>query len=150
MKPVERREKTAQPNSSHKPSRSLTAPMESEIHKKPDPEEAGTRDSVSSNRARLSQAGSHSMSEIPRESIKDEAAVGLQESSCRSPSEEKSLSEKDQNVDRKCEATRAHSHTHQLRLSQHAGAWDSIARVNEEILLTMLDIYEKYKSKTKR
>lgn len=120
--------------------------MESEIHREPDPEEAGTRDSDSSNRAYLSQAGSHSMPEILRESIKDEAAIGLQESFCRSPSEDKSLSEKDQNVDRKC----AHSHMYQLHLSQHAGAWDSIARVNEEILLTMLDIYEKYKSKTKR
>lgn len=92
------------------------------------------------------------MSEISRESFKDETpewniSTGLEESTCRSPSEEKILSEKAKEVDRECEAMRTHGRVHQLHLSQHTGAWDSIARVNQEILLTMLDIYEKYKSK---
>lgn len=36
---------------------------------------------------------------------------------------------------------------YQVHLTQHACVWDGIARVNEEILLTMLDIFEKHKSK---
>lgn len=83
------------------------------------------------------------MPEISREGFKDEdpewnISTGLEESSCGSPSEEKNPSEKE---GRECEAM------YQLHLSQHTGAWDSIARVNQEILLTMLEIYEKYESK---
>lgn len=36
---------------------------------------------------------------------------------------------------------------YQLHLSQHSCVWDGIARVNEEILLTMLDMFEKHESK---
>lgn len=35
----------------------------------------------------------------------------------------------------------------QLHLSHHSCVWDGIARVNEEIILTMLDIFEKHGSK---
>ncbi|XP_051548622.1 neuron navigator 2-like isoform X1 [Myxocyprinus asiaticus] len=35
---------------------------------------------------------------------------------------------------------------HQLHLTQHKWVWDGIAQVNEEILLTMLDIFEKHRS----
>lgn len=37
---------------------------------------------------------------------------------------------------------------YQVHLTQHACVWDGIARVNEEILLTMLDIFEKHESKS--
>lgn len=37
---------------------------------------------------------------------------------------------------------------YQVHLTQHARVWDGIARVNEEILLTMLDIFEKHESKS--
>lgn len=36
---------------------------------------------------------------------------------------------------------------YQLHLSQHSSVWDGIARVNEEILLTMLDMFEKHECK---
>lgn len=126
--------------------------MESEIQRNPDPEDPGTRDSDSLSRASPSRPGSRSIS---RESFKDGApewslSTALEGSSCRSPSEEKNRFEKAQEVDRECEAMHPHGHMYQLHLSQHTGAWDSIARVNEEILLTMLDIYEKYKSKAMR
>lgn len=93
------------------------------------------------------------MSESSKECFKDETpeqstSTGLEESSCRSPSEEKNPSETAQKVDREYEAMHTPGQMYQLHLSHHTGAWDSIARVNEEILLTMLDIYEKYKSKT--
>lgn len=35
---------------------------------------------------------------------------------------------------------------YQLHLSKHSCVWDGIARVNEEILLTMLDMFEKHES----
>lgn len=38
------------------------------------------------------------------------------------------------------------SSVYQLHLSQHSCVWDGIARVNEEILLTMLDMFEKHES----
>lgn len=41
-----------------------------------------------------------------------------------------------------------YSCVYQVHLTQHAGVWDGIARVNEEILLTMLDIFEKHESKS--
>lgn len=124
--------------------------MDTEMHRKPDPEDPGTTDNVSLSCASPSQPGSRSMPEISGEGFKDEdpewsTSAGLEGSSCGRPSEEKNPSEE---VDREYEAMHAHGHMHQLHLSQHTGAWDSIARVNEEILLTMLEIYEKYKSKT--
>lgn len=132
--------------------RSLTTLMESENHRKPDREDPGTRDSVCLRCESLSHPGSRSISKISGKSFKDEVpewstSTGLEESSCGIPSEEKKPSEKARKVDRECEAMRTHGPRYQLELSQHTGAWDSIARVNEEILLTMLDIYEKYKSK---
>lgn len=36
---------------------------------------------------------------------------------------------------------------YQLHLSQQSCVWDGIARVNEEILLTMLDMFQKHESK---
>lgn len=120
--------------------------MESENHKgRSDSEDPGSRDSIS--------LSSHSMSEISKGSFKDEApewlsiSTGSEENSCRSSAEEKNLSEKSQNADNEPEAVLAYGHVNQPHLSQHTGAWDSIARVNEEILLTMLDIYENFKSK---
>ncbi|KAK3535289.1 hypothetical protein QTP70_007432 [Hemibagrus guttatus] len=91
------------------------------------------------------------MSEISRGSFKDEAPdwlsipTGSEGNSCRGPAEEKNLSEKAEEADKEPEAVHTHGHVYQLHLNQHAGAWDSIARVNEEILLTMLDIYENFK-----
>jgi len=38
------------------------------------------------------------------------------------------------------------SSVYQLHLSQHSCVWAGIARVNEEILLTMLDMFEKHES----
>lgn len=38
------------------------------------------------------------------------------------------------------------SYVYQLHLSKHSCVWDGIARVNEEILLTMLDMFEKHES----
>uniref|UniRef100_A0A4W4GAA9 AAA+ ATPase domain-containing protein n=1 Tax=Electrophorus electricus TaxID=8005 RepID=A0A4W4GAA9_ELEEL len=47
-----------------------------------------------------------------------------------------------------CRDVHTRSHLCQLRLTQHTCVWDGIARVNKEILLTMLDIYKKYESKS--
>ncbi|TSQ92644.1 Neuron navigator 2 [Bagarius yarrelli] len=116
--------------------------MESEISRsKDDSEDPGSRDGVSFGSA----TGSHSTSqyEVPDLDISG-GSEGC--SSDQSPSEEKILTEKAQKEDRMFEAMCEQGHMYQLHLNQHTGAWDSIARVNEEILLTMLDIYENFKS----
>lgn len=93
------------------------------------------------------------MSEISRGSFKDEApdwlsiSTGSKENSCGGPAEEKDMSETAKKADKEPEAVHTRGHVYQLHLNQHTGAWESIARVNEEILLTMLDIYENFKSK---
>ncbi|XP_046705181.1 neuron navigator 3 isoform X4 [Silurus meridionalis] len=127
--------------------------MESEIHslREPDLKEPGTGDSISWSPAPPSPPGSRGMLEISMKSIKDEdpkwsTSAGFKESSCASPSEEKNSREDAKKLNRECEVMHTQGHMYQLHLSQHTGAWDSIARVNQEILLTMLDIYEKYKS----
>ncbi|KAI5616165.1 neuron navigator 2 isoform X6 [Silurus asotus] len=127
--------------------------MESEIHslREPDLEEPETGDSISWSPAPPSPPGSRGMLEISMESIKDEdpelsTSAGFKESSCACPSEEKNSTEDAKKLNKECEVMHTQGHMYQLHLSQHTGAWDSIARVNQEILLTMLDIYEKYKS----
>lgn len=64
------------------------------------------------------------------------------------PTSSKRLSEHTQpRVLNEGEVNNTFSCVYQLHLSQHSCVWDGIARVNEEILLTMLDLFEKHESK---